>query len=192
MHSGSFFARASVATTSKLWDGWRRSFPTPGSASASSQNWKVSGAAALSLALAIGACTGAFRLIDAVLLRPLPVAHPEQLHYLDWTFVDQSGIPRDVDSFSYPLFRRMRDAARAEAQLFAISYATRQDLTYGGDTEMEKAYRQYVSGTAFSALGLTPALGRLLSPPTIKSPAPIQSRFSLTTIGVPASAATRK
>src|SRR5580693_2990409 len=37
-------------------------------------------AAILSLALAIGACTSAFRLIDALLLRPLPVANPERLY----------------------------------------------------------------------------------------------------------------
>src|SRR3954449_6519917 len=40
----------------------------------------TSGAAILSLALATGACTSAFRLIDALLLRPLPVAHPERLY----------------------------------------------------------------------------------------------------------------
>ncbi len=40
----------------------------------------TSAAAILSLALAIGACTSAFRLIDALLLRPLPVAHPERLY----------------------------------------------------------------------------------------------------------------
>src|SRR5579863_6284045 len=42
----------------------------------------TSAAAILSLALAIGACTSAFRLIDALLLRPLPVTHPEQLYSL--------------------------------------------------------------------------------------------------------------
>src|SRR5256885_9114790 len=40
----------------------------------------TSAAAVLSLALAIGACTSAFRLIDALLWRPLPVAHPERLY----------------------------------------------------------------------------------------------------------------
>jgi hypothetical protein len=42
----------------------------------------TSAAAILSLALAIGACTAAFRLIDAVLLRPLPVAEPYRLYGL--------------------------------------------------------------------------------------------------------------
>ena len=41
-----------------------------------SKNKSESGAAVVSLALAIGACIGAFRLIDAMLLRPLPVAEP--------------------------------------------------------------------------------------------------------------------
>src|SRR5579862_849349 len=43
----------------------------------------LSAAAIFSLGLAIGACTSAFRLIDALLLRPLPVAHPEQLYTLN-------------------------------------------------------------------------------------------------------------
>src|SRR5271155_5642719 len=42
----------------------------------------TSAAAILSLALAIGACTSAFRLVDALLWRPLPITHPEQLYSL--------------------------------------------------------------------------------------------------------------
>src|SRR4029077_212935 len=42
----------------------------------------TSAAAILSLALAIGSCTSAFRLIDALLLRPLPVVEPQQLYAL--------------------------------------------------------------------------------------------------------------
>src|SRR5260370_50280 len=60
----------------------------------------TSAAAILSLALAIGACTSAFRLIDALLLRPLPVAAPERLYAL--TRVER-GIPAPYDSFEYPL-----------------------------------------------------------------------------------------
>src|SRR5450432_2172918 len=49
------------------------------------QLWKrkvTSAAAILSLGLAIGACTSEFRLIDALLLRPLPIASPERLYAL--------------------------------------------------------------------------------------------------------------
>jgi putative ABC transport system permease protein len=48
-------------------------------------------AAVLSLALAIGACTAAFRLIDALLLRPLPVAHPERLYDLSRLQIGPDG-----------------------------------------------------------------------------------------------------
>src|ERR1700678_1550037 len=46
------------------------------------KNKVTSAAAILSLALGIGACTSAFRLIDALLLRPLPVAEPARLYEL--------------------------------------------------------------------------------------------------------------
>ena len=54
----------------------------------------TSAAAILSLALAIGACTSAFRLIDALLLRPLPVANPEQLYDLSRQGTGPEGKPR--------------------------------------------------------------------------------------------------
>jgi predicted permease len=58
----------------------------------------------------------------------------------------------------------MRDAAKGQATLIAISYDDRTDLTYKSDQEMEKAHLQYVSGNMFSTFGLQPALGRLLTP----------------------------
>ena len=127
------------------------------------KNRVASGAAILSLALTIGASTAAFRLIDAVLLRPLPVAHPERLHVLTYQFTDQNGKPRSGDSFDYPLFRQLRAAVDGQAELMAISSAGRVDLTYSSDEEMEPAFRQYVSGWTFSSFGLRPALGRLLT-----------------------------
>jgi putative ABC transport system permease protein len=57
----------------------------------------TSGAAILSLALAIGACTSAFRLIDALLLRPLPVAAPEQLYALSRHEIFFDGTPQTFD-----------------------------------------------------------------------------------------------
>lgn len=130
------------------------------------QLWKnktVSGAAVISLALAIGACVSAFRLIDAALLRPLPVAGAERLYCLFYQYVDGAGKPDTGDSFEYPMFRLLRATGKGQAELLAISYSGQVDLTYGSDQEMEKAYRQYVSGWTFSTFGLKPALGRLLT-----------------------------
>ena len=122
----------------------------------------TSAAAILSLALAIGACTGAFRLIDALLLRPLPVAAPERLYALSReAFFD--GKTQSFDGWAYPSFRLMRAAVKDQAELMAVSYADRMDLTYKSDREMEKACLQYVSGWMFGTFGLRPALGRLLT-----------------------------
>jgi predicted permease len=123
----------------------------------------TSGAAILSLALAIGACTSAFRLVDALLLRPLPVTEPERLYALFRQGIGPDGKPRTSDSYEYPLFRQMRAAVKDQAELIAISYTKRMDLTYKSDQEMEKAYLQYVSGWMFPSFGLRPELGRLLT-----------------------------
>lgn len=123
----------------------------------------TSAAAILSLALAIGACTAAFRLIDALLLRPLPVAHPERLYDLSRQGIGPDGKPQDFDGWAYPDFQLMRAAVKDQAELFAVSYADPVELTYKSDEEIEKAYLQYVSGWMFPTLGLRPALGRLFT-----------------------------
>jgi hypothetical protein len=152
----------------------------------------TSAAAILSLALAIGACTSAFRLIDAMLLRPLPVANPERLYAVNFEGIGPDGQARTHDSCSYPMFRAMRAAARNQAESIAISQAERIDLTYGSDRETEKAYRQYVSGWMFSQFGLHPALGRLLTENDDLKPGAHPMLCSLTTIGRAALAAIRK
>jgi predicted permease len=121
----------------------------------------TSAAAILSLALAIGACTSAFRLIDALLLRPLPVAQPERLYALSRQGFLMNGKPTTYDGWEYPLFRQMRAAVKSQASLIAISYSQRVDLTYSAD--YEKVHVQYVSGWMFDSFGLRPALGRLLT-----------------------------
>jgi predicted permease len=123
----------------------------------------TSAAAILSLALAIGACTSAFRLIDALLLRPLPITHPERLYSVAFESPGVDGLNGTYDSCSYPMFTQMRAAVKEQAELMAVSYADRLDLTYGADQEMEKVYTQYVSGWMFHSFGLEPALGRLLT-----------------------------
>jgi putative ABC transport system permease protein len=127
------------------------------------RNKVTSAAAILSLALAIGACAAAFRLIDALLLRPLPVAHPERLYVLSRQGMGFDNKPGTWDSWAYPDFQLMRAAAKGQAELIALSYANRSDVTYKTDEEMEKANLQYVSGGMFSTFEIEPALGRLFS-----------------------------
>jgi hypothetical protein len=100
----------------------------------------TSATAILSLALAIGACTSAFRLIDALLLRPLPVANPERLYDLSRQGIGPDGKPQTFDEWAYPDFQLMRAAAKDQAELIAVSHAEPADLTYKSDEELEKAY----------------------------------------------------
>src|SRR5271169_1510055 len=97
------------------------------------QLWKrkvTSAAAILSLALAIGACTSAFRLIDALLLRPLPIKEPGQLYVLLRHRAGLDGQPSTLEYWAYPSFRLMRAAVKDQAELIAISPVDRMDLTY--------------------------------------------------------------
>ncbi|HKE21716.1 MAG TPA: ADOP family duplicated permease [Bryobacteraceae bacterium] len=123
----------------------------------------TSAAAILSLALAIGACLAAFRLMDAMLWRPLPISAPERLYVLSKQFRRTDVKVDPGDNFEYPLFRQMRARVKGQAELIAVSGADRIDLTYGSDEETEKAYQQYVSGWMFHSFGIRPALGRVFS-----------------------------
>jgi putative ABC transport system permease protein len=128
-------------------------------------------AAILSIGLAIGACSAAFRLIDALLFRPLPIEHPERLFVLD----KQVRLPADgqvviFDQWDYPFFQQMRALVKDEADLIAVSYTSRIDLTYASGDQMEKASQQYVSGLMFSAFGLRPALGRVFTEEDDRTP----------------------
>lgn len=127
-------------------------------------------AAVLSLALAMGSCVAAFRLVDALFLQPLPIAHAERLYVLSRQLIDQMGAPRSNDHWAYPDFVRMRDVSKKNADLIAVSYTNRYDLTFKTDEEMEKAYVQYVSGWMFSSFGLHPTLGRLLTQEDDRTP----------------------
>src|SRR5579872_10553 len=123
----------------------------------------TSTAAILSLALAIGACTSAFRLIDAVLLRPLPVAHADRLYEVSRSGIGPDGKAHTLDAWAYPCFVLMRAAVKDKGQLIAVSNAERTDITYGSDQEMEKAHVQYVSGSMFDLFEIRPAIGRLFT-----------------------------
>ncbi len=122
----------------------------------------ASAAAIVSLALGIGASMAAFRLIDALFLRPLPVAHPERLYELSYQNLFEGQIST-YDRFDYPAFRQLHAAAKDQAELIAISVPLRIDVTFGSDQETERVWRQFVSGSMFPDFALKPALGRLFS-----------------------------
>jgi len=83
--------------------------------------------AILSLGLGIGACISAFRLIDALLLRPLPIAAPNRLYDVYRDEIGFDAKPGTFDGWAYPAFSRMRAVAKDQAELIAISYAERTD-----------------------------------------------------------------
>ena len=129
------------------------------------KNRVVSTAAILSLALAIGATTAAFRLVDAVLWRTLPVAAPERLFFLAVTnFTGLDGRLEYHDDFDYPTFRQYRQIVRDRADLMVVGMSYRQDATFDSGEEPEQVYRQFVSGNVFGVFEIQPALGRLLTP----------------------------
>jgi putative ABC transport system permease protein len=112
--------------------------------------------AILSLALGIGANTAIFTLINALLLRDLPVQHPEQL-------VRLSPIRQgDKITFSYPMFRETERGQRVFSALMAWSTNALTNVEVAGVLAQHRVLA--VSGNAYSVLGTTPLLGRLLTP----------------------------
>lgn len=134
------------------------------------RNKVASLAAVLSLALGIGSCVAAFRLIDALLWRPLPIAHAGSLYVLSRKVILFDGKPAEDSHWATTDFKLMRDAVRDQADLVAISDADRTDITWSTDDAMEKAHVVYVSGNMFPIFGLTPTLGRLLAPVDDRGP----------------------
>ncbi len=128
------------------------------------RNKVASAAAMLSLALGIGSCVAAFRLIDALLWHPLPIANSSKLYVLSRKLTGLEGKPIEDGYWATPNFRLMQDAVLDQADLIAISDADRTDITWSTDEDIEKAHVAYISGNMFPVFGLEPTLGRLLVP----------------------------
>ncbi|MGC2658287.1 MAG: ABC transporter permease [Bryobacteraceae bacterium] len=120
--------------------------------------------AILTLSLGISATTAIFSLFYQVLLRSLPVTHPENLYVLHQ---DPPNLPGSSSSdnaetvFSYPMYERLQEGAKCFEGLAARSGAS-VDLTLANGPRRVRA--EVVSGNFFQVLGLTAKLGRLLSP----------------------------
>ncbi len=116
-------------------------------------------AAALSLALGIGANAGIFSLVDQVLLRQLPVREPERLVLLDWRGPSLSASWGTGNLMSYPLCRDLQQQDRFFDGVFCRHPTT---VLLATGQQHEPARAEIVSGSYFPVLGVRPALGRLI------------------------------
>jgi predicted permease len=117
--------------------------------------------AVLSLALGIGANTAIFSLINAVLMKRLPVQDPEQLVLLTIADHGISGA-----SFSYPLYEQFRDRTHSFSGIIASGGIgrLRVDLNESGAVgQIEFVQAENVSGNFFSVLGINTIRGRALT-----------------------------
>jgi predicted permease len=114
----------------------------------------------LTLALGIGANTAIFTVINALMLRTLPVFEPKQLvamgdpiHVHAWS----EGTPR-TDLFSYPLYRQVRDHNNVFSSVLASAHLGSLQIRIDGGAE--KGRGRLVTGNYFQTLGVEPLLGR--------------------------------
>jgi predicted permease len=118
----------------------------------------------ISLTLGIGANTAIFTLIDAVMLRSLPVLSPDEL-----VTVGDAARPtarllgeRLANIFSYPLYQRLQEENRVFKGLLASGRSGRLDVSVANGAP-EQAHGRLVSGNYFEVLGVSPIAGRAFS-----------------------------
>ncbi len=133
--------------------------------------------AVISLALGIGANTAIFSMLNAVLLKSLPVQNPGQLVVLNWFSqewpevvsslsgsMEGDGSGRTTStSFSYPAYEQIRDHAEVFNSTTAVA-GVESELNVGFGGQPGRALGELVSGNFFSTLGIQSTVGRLLSP----------------------------
>ncbi|HEV2314463.1 MAG TPA: ABC transporter permease [Candidatus Acidoferrales bacterium] len=143
--------------------------------------------AILTLALGIGANTAIFSMIDAILMRSLPVQDAQSLVLLKWTTRGRPDIhnsssygdctqqrerngPQSSCSFSEPFFHDVAAQAKTLASVAAFANGGQLDLSGNGTASVLSA--QAVSGEFFSTLGIRAATGRLIAPSDDSASAP--------------------
>ena len=113
--------------------------------------------AMVTLGLGMAVNTTIFSVINGILLRPLPVPHAEQITVLA---MKQDGA-QNFQRFSYPDYLDIRQ----QAEVFSDVFAERLTLVgLTADKKGDHCVLSRVTGNYFSALGVQPAVGRLISP----------------------------
>jgi predicted permease len=122
--------------------------------------------ATLTLALGVGANTAIFTVVNAVLLKMLPVKDPQQLLVVGDPSQanDRSTGTPQTKIFSYPLYKELRDRNSVFSGLCAAATDHRIEVASGQDANPgSTVIGRMVSGNYFDVLGLQPAAGRLFS-----------------------------
>jgi predicted permease len=131
--------------------------------------------ALITLALGIGATTAIFTLTYQVILRSLPVEHPEQLYKVGKEIeccVD-GGLQGHWRIFSYDLYRTLRDETPGIDGLVAVQAgSTTVSARRKNDSAAQTLDVRFVSGNYFSVIGVKPLAGRLLTPEDDREGAP--------------------
>jgi predicted permease len=133
--------------------------------------------AVITLAFGIGANTAIFSLIDAVLLKMLPVQNPQELVLLSWSshgwpegimsnvagdmYEDKTG-RMTSPSFSYAVYEQMRAHSKVFSRVVALA-GNGSQISLGYRGEPGRAEGELVSGSFFSTLGVNPILGRVIT-----------------------------
>jgi putative ABC transport system permease protein len=113
--------------------------------------------AVLTLALGIGANTAIFSVVNAVLLRPLPFPHPDELIVIGGRNARDSNRAGRLDSISFPEFSDLRSRNSTFAQVAAYRD---KDFAFSNGAEVQNLRGERVTANFFSALGVEPVLGR--------------------------------
>jgi hypothetical protein len=137
--------------------------------------------AVVSLAIGIGANTAIFSLVDAILLRSLPVRDPQQLRLVLWTGDPRipvhrlSGYTTTVNGieargqFSFPMYKLLTSSVPQFSDLMGFA---RGQVTVITTPESHYSSALFVTGNFFEGLALKPLLGRMLSPEDDRAGAP--------------------
>ncbi len=115
--------------------------------------------AILSLALGIGANTAIFTLMDQIMLRQLPVQHPEQLVML-YQRGAHNGSNMGSRMHSYPIYQDYQKKAEPFSEVLCRRLI---NTSIGVDNQTERVEAEMVSGNYFTMLGVKPAVGRLFT-----------------------------
>jgi predicted permease len=127
------------------------------------KSWGFTLTAVLTLALGIGANAAIFQLLDAVRLRSLPVPNPGTLASVQFKNGNRGfGVAvADEAALTYPLWEQIRLHQQVFSSAFA--WAESGSATLGEGAQERRARGLWVSGDAFTTLGISPVRGRFFS-----------------------------